>query len=194
MKVLSIDPGAKRLGYACISLENDEYRLLFSGIKGLERGTETFQAYRMNLIRYWVNNLSRILIRAEYAGALSKPNIVSEILPAVGGGNFAVATQNQLVLAALTTCQALAIERDFKWSEISAPTIKKNVTGLKPKEATKIQVRNAVLEVFPELKPRKKDIIADETDAIAIGLAGLGYKHGTKAQNPQRSLEELPYV
>lgn len=171
MRVLGLDPGALRMGYACIEADGPSYYLAASGIKGLARGeNEDFQDFRLRLIDYWCEQFPTIL-------DLWRPNlIVSETVPAVGGGNFIAATQSELAKTAITTCQAIAFLNSYEWKQIAANSIKKRLTG--NAKATKVGVRNAVIEIFPELAPRKKELTtyADESDAIGTSLVGAGYK------------------
>lgn len=174
-RILGLDPGALRLGFALVesSWHDNYYRLYTSGIKGLARGDkEKFGDFRHRLIAYWVEEFGCMLDGFERKG-LDK--IVSETLPAVGGGNFIAATQSELAKTAITTCQVIAYQRQVEWVEMAANTIKKKLTG--NHKATKVGVRNAVISVFPELLPRKKEltVYADEADAIGTALVGAGY-------------------
>ena len=195
-RILAIDPGALRLGWALVERKGDTYNLLESGIKGLDRDAdEPFSDYRRRLIKYWSLEWSRLLYRLNNTyGPVH--NIASERLPAVGGGNFIAATQSELAKVVITVCQTLAeISLVIIWNEWAANTVKKNLTG--NAKATKVNIRNAVIEVFPELKPRKKEILADETDAIGIGLVALGYKHNgiqrsKSLPSGERNSKELP--
>src|SRR4051794_6129659 len=78
LKVLAIDPGALRQGYACITKGNNgRFTLLFSGYDGLVRGDdEAYQAYRMRLVNYWVENFRSILHQANVRGEKCMPYIV----------------------------------------------------------------------------------------------------------------------
>src|SRR4051812_7190300 len=100
-RILGIDPGALRLGWAVVETSIDGFKLVDSGILGLERGELKFSEYRMDLIQYWVKRFPMLQ-------AMGCDFWYAERLPAVGGGNFVAATQSELAKTALTTLQALA--------------------------------------------------------------------------------------
>lgn len=135
--------------------------LVESGIYGLSRKPdEKYHAYRLRLIDYWVSQTDKMLRRR-------KPDvIVSEIVPIKG---FSDPSQAYLAGAAITAVHAVASLRKVNHKVVSAASVKKSVARHK---ATKVQIRNAVIEAFPELEPRRKEWtkIFDESDAIAIGL------------------------
>lgn len=170
MRILGIDPGALRLGWAVVEYGIDgNLRLIGSGIGGLERqGEEKYSDYRVRLIHHWVKEFRMF----ESFGC---DLWYAERLPAVGGGNFIAATQAELAKAVLTTLEAMAYLNAIPVHEVDASHVKKRLTG--KGAATKVGVRNAVIQVFPELWARKKEIVADESDAIGIALVGAGYKH-----------------
>ena len=189
-RTLAIDPGALRLGWAIVEREGTKFNLLDSGITGLVRNQdEPFSDYRRRLIRFWLEEWPKLRWK------MPIQSVASERLPAVGGGNFIAATQSELAKVVISVCQAQVWSEtdtlEFTWNELAANTVKKNLTG--NAKATKVNIRNAVMEVFPELKPRKKEILADETDAIGIGLVALGYKNdGIQRSKPLPSSEGNP--
>lgn len=103
---------------------------------------------------------------------------MSEIVPVVGGGNFVAATQSQLAATAVTTFQGIAVDRGYEIKQIGATTIKKKIGG--KQKATKVGVRNGVIELLPILVDHKKQWtkIFEEPDALAVGLTDLGYSIG----------------
>lgn len=167
---LFIDPGAERCGWAVLET-GPTY--VASGLLYFPREKEDFQPYRLALEA----------ITWERAGVLLdeyEPTIlVNETIPAVGGGNFVVATQSYLANVACTTIHAAAIDVGVPVAQISARTVQTAMAGKKKQgqKITKPQVRNGVIALLPELKPRIKDWVKvfDECDAIGIGLAYLGY-------------------
>lgn len=99
---------------------------------------------------------------------------VNETIPAVGGGNFAVATQSYLANCVVTCFHVCATLYDVECKQLSARTVQSAIAIRgNSKGITKVQVRNGVIARIPELKPRIKLLVADETDAIAIGLCAL---------------------
>lgn len=191
MRCLGIDPGALRLGWAISEREEDEYFLLDSGIIHIEREEgEAYSDYRRRLIRTWVEQFPLLFL------IVGLDLVAMEQLPAVGGGNFALATQDQLAKTAATTIQVMCEVHKQPWVEVAANTVKKKLTG--NGHATKVGVRNAVIGVYPHLASRKKELTehADESDAIGISLVGLGYKVGriSTTSRPSGSVETLPGV
>lgn len=170
-RVLGIDPGALRLGWAVVEIDDTELNYIDSGIMGISRDDdEKFAHYRLRLIKYWVKEF-------EFLDRLECSEWYVERLPAVGGGNFIAATQSELAKTVLTVIEALALISRRHVIELESSHIKSRLTG--NGKATKVRVRNEVIQVFPELWPRKKELTdtADESDAIGIALVGAGYKH-----------------
>jgi Holliday junction resolvasome RuvABC endonuclease subunit len=176
-RIIAIDPGAERLGWAVIDTENDEHRVVGSGIWGLARKpTEDFQPYKLRLIEYWVVKTPKLLRE------FPTTRLVNELMPAVGGGNFIAATQSELAKTALTVIQAFAIKQLVTVCQIGATSIKASIGG--SKKASKAKVRNGVIEALddPELAAELKrettgeKPVWDRSDAIATGLAHLGVK------------------
>jgi Holliday junction resolvasome RuvABC endonuclease subunit len=174
MKVLAFDPGAVRMGWAV--LEKHENKgvigtpiLHASGISGVRRGDLEYQHYRLQLIEFWLERTENLL---QY-----KPDlVVNEIIPAVGGGNFVVATQSQLAATAITTVQSVTLGKSIPVIQIGATTVKKRIGG--NGKATKVQVRNGAMALTNTQSLKKYwTSIMDEPDAIAIGLAAMGYSY-----------------
>lgn len=170
MKVLAIDPGAKRCGWAvCEGREHaNEIKYVASGILGQEQ-TLTYQEHRLGLIRYWLSSAHNLLY------AYSPDLVVSEIVPPTGGtiGNI---VNRQLALTVITTVQTMAFIEMKPVQQLGATTVKKRVaqTG----KATKPKVRDGVLRHLPELEPRRpewtgKNAVWDEVDALAVAIAYL---------------------
>lgn len=163
MRVLALDPGAKRMGWAFF----DPY-YMDSGVFGVEQKSLTYQDYRLTIVReftYWFHN--KIV-------TLHPDVVVSEMLPVRGFNNMAQAI---LAHAALTCCQAIAFDLSqvLGLKQIAAATVKTHIGG--KAKATKVQVRNGVLQLVPELVHKKSQWtkVFDEPDAIAVGLTQLGY-------------------
>jgi Holliday junction resolvasome RuvABC endonuclease subunit len=176
--VLAFDPGAKRMGWACIeeTAKNKPPQYHGSGYFGLERRVngskpEPYQDYRLRLVEFWIKKAPVMFSRY-------KPDVVvAEIVPPVGGGNFVVATQSQLVSGAITVVQTMALLDDLVLGQIGATSVKKKVGG--SGKATKVAVRNGVFKLMPYTEIFRKqwrdEDIFDISDAFAIGLAHLGY-------------------
>jgi Holliday junction resolvasome RuvABC endonuclease subunit len=170
MRVLGIDPGAERLGWAVIEAGKESPLYVGSGVLRCERGdTEEYQPYKVRMINEYVPQAVRIL--NEY-----KPEtVVSEIVPVVGGGNFVAATQGHVASVAVTLFHAFAIFAGIPIEQVGATSVKKKIGG--SGKATKVRVRNGVCNLLPELKPRIKEWVKefDEPDAIGVALTWLGY-------------------
>ena len=178
MPLLSIDGGAKRLGWALLDREGSKPVYYDSGIVTYEP-FEPFQAYRLGLIGHYVDALTRpgSVFDNSY---LPVTKMVNETVPAVGtfGG-----VQMYLVNVSMTVVQTIACLADVPVDQISARTVQSRIAiGAKPKgKVSKVQVRNGVFQLLPELEHRKSEWtkVFDEPDAIAVGLAYLGFKNGS---------------
>ena len=170
MKTLSFDPGAAKMGWACLESEETILPPIYhdSGLIELPRGDdEAFQTYKLRVIHYWAHKGRELLEKF-------KPDeVVSEIVPAMG---FERSVQNQLAQAAITSVQSTAFSVGFSVEQIGATTVKKAIGG--NGHATKATVRNGVVKLIPELRPMVKQWtkVFDEPDSIAVGLCHLGYR------------------
>ena len=168
-RILSIDPGAKRLGWAVVDFDIDDDAVyqpsyVSSGIIGLDRGIdETYVTFKNRLIKFFVPELEKLIEEC-------KPDlVVFEFLPIAGiKGNLA---QRTLAFAVATIAQAICVQQEIEFKEIAASSIKAILTG--NKQATKTQIKNAVIKAFPQLEPRKKEILPDESDALAVGVSWM---------------------
>jgi Holliday junction resolvasome RuvABC endonuclease subunit len=167
-RVLSFDTGAKRMGWSVL----DKGPLwVASGIMGLEKSEgQTFQEYRLDLIRYWVNETPTLL-------ETYKPtSVANETIPLIGGGSAAM--QSVLAASAITTVQTICFIYGVPVEQIAAVTVKARIGRVKT--ATKPKVRDGVISLLPELASRKSDWTKadtfDEPDAIGVGLVALGYR------------------
>jgi Holliday junction resolvasome RuvABC endonuclease subunit len=178
MRVLAFDPGAERMGYACVEKPLLQEAPICHGYAhfGLEQETNgnklSFQDYRLALIDYWLGT-------AEFLLHTYEPEVVvNEIVPPMGG-SAANQIQRQLATTALTTVQAVCRAYDIPVTQIAASTVKSKIGG--KGKATKVAVRNGVLKIAPQLS--KADFVssrsgketADTPDALAIAFTYLGY-------------------
>lgn len=172
VRVLAVDPGAERCGWAVL---DDGPKLVQSGILRTPREDMEYQDYRLYLEIRSLGYFDNLLY------AYQPDLVVNEIIPAVGGGNFVVATQSYLANCVVTCLHACAYREGMKVEQISARTVQSKIAVRgKSKKITKVQVRNGVIAHLPELKSRVSDLVADESDAIAIGLVALGVTTGPK--------------
>lgn len=169
MRVLSFDPGAERMGHAV--LESGP-KFIVSGVRYCNRWPkEAFQAYRLRLEQLWVEETIALL--DDYG----PDAIVSEIVPSTGFNN---ASQSYLANTAITVVHAIAYSRGIPVHQLSARHVQKQIAIRgKSKKITKPQVRNGVIQLLPELKPKlsKWVKIFEEPDALAVGLTYLGYSN-----------------
>ena len=168
-RILSIDPGAKRFGWAVIDFDVNEEMMyepsyVSSGCIGLDRNIdETYTVFKNRIIAFFVPEFGALL--EEY-----KPDlVVFEYLPITD--RIGQLGQRVLAFAAATTAQVLCVQKKIEYKEIAATSIKKTLCGTM--RATKTQIKKAVLEIFPQLEPKKKEISPDEADALAVGIAWM---------------------
>lgn len=168
MRLLAVDPGAERCGWALLE---PGPTLLRSGVLRCHReADEAFQPYRLRLEQKAGRFFDRILV--------VKCDIsMNEIIPAVGGGNFAVATQSYLANCVVSVLHDCAFRRGVEVRQIAARTVQSKI-GIKGRtgKVSKAGMRNGVLQHFPHLSMHVKDSDDwpwDRWDAIGIGLAAL---------------------
>ena len=116
MKVLGIDPGHKRLGFALTeSNAKNEIALRESGVIYHENDNQlTFNAYLNEGIANLCEQFPQVLHR-------TKPDfIVAEIIP-VGR----LGSNTELNVAAITVCKVIAWQWGIDWFEIAANSVKK---------------------------------------------------------------------
>lgn len=170
VRVIGMDPGAEKCGWAILDVygsgANVRYEYVYSYVHMLPKGSDKWTEYRRRLTTVWTD---------EFTGMLQfVPNVVcNELLPVTAGSPSAA--QRILGMTVVVVTHTICHQQGIECVEYAANTIKKRVTG--KGTSTKVKVRDAVLEIFPELLPRKKEFIKtpDETDAIATALVGAGY-------------------
>lgn len=160
MRLMAIDPGAKRMGWAVINKEKGETHLVDSGIIGIDRkSNESYQKYKLKVIEYYN-------VKAKELLAWHRPDVlIAEIVPIQGFHN---AAQSLLAATAATVFMSVAVNFNIEIKQVAAISVKKKITG--NRSATKVAIRNKVIELYPKLNARKAEFktIFDETDAIAI--------------------------
>jgi Holliday junction resolvasome RuvABC endonuclease subunit len=170
--VLAFDPGAERCGWAVV---HEGPSLEASGISRFTRTRNgkkvQYQVYRLELIDYW-------LAKAYDLMQIYNPDVVAtEIVPVQGAGEGGGSAGLALAATVANTIQAVAKLEGIEVVQISAARVKRRIGGIK--DATKVKVRNGVIELLPALESRRREWIDsaehDETDAIALGLVYLGY-------------------
>lgn len=167
--ILAVDPGAERLGYAALWLEESAVGSAGSGIIGLKRGSEEeYQTYRLRLISKFEQEATLLI------NAFQPELVVNETIPPVGG-NAANQIQRQLALTALTAFQTVAVQHGLELKQVAASTVKAKIGG--NRKAGKVAVRNGVFKVMPSTQIFKKQWVGvfDESDAFAVGLTHLGF-------------------
>lgn len=176
MKVLGIDPGQKRLGFALVQHNaKNEIILGESGVVFHDNENNlAFNAYLNEGIANLCEQFPQILHRA-------KPDcIVAEIIP-VGR----LGSNTELNVAAVTVCKVIAWQWGIDWHDIAANSVKKQVTG--DGRATKAKVKYCITERFPTLVKQNEDFKKQQKaegkkaegypqdlyDAVAVGWSGL---------------------
>jgi Holliday junction resolvasome RuvABC endonuclease subunit len=175
--LLSVDGGAERLGWAILDKVGGKPVYYDSGLVSFP-AYKPFQKYRLDLIDYYVDALTRpgSVFDNSFAPVTQ---VVNETVPAVGsfGG-----TQMYLVNVAMSVVQTIARLAGIPVDQIAARTVQSRIAvGPKRKKVSKVQVRNGVFQLLPELEYRKSDWtkVFDEPDSIATGLAYLGFVNGS---------------
>lgn len=183
-RLLAFDPGAERQGWAVLTRDAKRFKNKPPEYDGMgyfgvprkvnesSQKKKDFQPYRLSVIDLWIEQTPILIERYE------PDEIVSEIVPPVGGGQFVVATQSHLALCAITTVQTVAKQHGIPVHQIGATTIKARIGG--GKKATKVAVRNGVIKLMPSLADFKKEWtkVFEISDAFGAGLAHWGYKNG----------------
>lgn len=171
MRILSFDPGAKRMGWAVLEDGWTEPVYVASGVEWVEPLVEGWptQRYAHHLREYWVTRAQELF--NEY-----QPDVVAnETLPTTGFGSGAAGVQSILAGGAISAVQVMAIIYELPVTQVAAVTIKARIGG--KKTATKVKVRDGVFNLLPELASRKKEWVKifEEPDAIGVGLVALGF-------------------
>lgn len=179
MKLLSIDPGFKRLGYAIF---DEESNILDHGVySNRERKKdEKYQEYLNSGIYETYHWFGELLDKNKIT------NIISEIVPPITGkGNFGVSPQVPLVISVMAVCKIMAYEDEIEWEDISARTVKTIILG--DSSASKAAIRRLVVQEYPEIVKGRKltDIPFDETDAISIGMSFFPDLHYVKGKDSE---------
>lgn len=170
-KIIGIDSGAKKCGFACISntwAEEVGLSLIWADSIGQEAEVgEKYGEHRRRLVGDWTNFLAGLF--DEWTPSL----VVCETVPITGAAN--ASGQRLKALMVVVVAQVLCVQRGIVFTEVGANTVKKCLTG--NGLATKPKIREAVIDVFPELAERRKEMIQepDISDAVAVALTGAGY-------------------
>lgn len=176
MRLLAIDPGFKRFGYAIFD-ENAE--LITHGVRS-PREREKDEKYQNYLntglydMYHWFDELVE---------TYKVTHIIAEIIPPISNkGNFGISPQLPLVISVIAVCKIMAYEDEIEWKDISARSVKTMIVG--DSSASKAVIRRAVLAEYPEIQQERKltDIPFDETDAISIGMSYFPDLHYVKEE------------
>lgn len=182
MRILGLDPGFERLGFAILDLH--PFQLANMGVIPNEK--DPLLTFNENLnegIRHIIDQFQRILM------IYDPKEVAAEIVP-VGK----LGSRSETTVAAITVCKTIAFQYGIPWQDYGANTVKECVAH--DGQATKAQVRNAILALFPnwnephqqEKTRQKKDgikrppgIPQDAFDGAAVAVTHAVKNHG---QNP----------
>jgi crossover junction endodeoxyribonuclease RuvC len=142
MKILGLDPGLGHLGFGVVG--TSPFELTTMGI--IPNPVDPLLGYNENLnngIRNIAQQFQRILMLYD------PQEIAAEIVP-VGK----LGSRSETTVASITVCKTLAFTYGIPWTDYGANTVKKTVAG--DGVATKAQVRNAILLLFPDWKDKHK--------------------------------------
>lgn len=170
VNVLGLDSGFVRLGFGSL---RDGKLFRYGLICHPNDGTLEFNNYLDSGIHQIVDMFPRLLSMVE-------PDlVVGETVP-VGK----LGSSDSTVVAGITTCKVITYQWGIPWMNIAASTVKKRVTG--NGRATKAQVRNALISMYPalgdhhkQMKQQQKEagvtvkgLEDDVFDGIAVAIAG----------------------
>lgn len=172
IRILSIDPGAERCGWAVLDVDDHGVSAhVDSGILQFRREGMVFQEYRVKLEEASWFRFDSLL--TEYAPSV----VVNEIIPSVSSSsNFVLAGQSYLANTVVSVLHVCAVFHSIPVAQISAREVQSKIVLEKRKDQkiSKQQVRNGVLHSLPEIAHKKSEWIKskhwDESDALAIGL------------------------
>lgn len=162
---MGIDPGATRAGWAVI--DSGPIHIASGVIHHPRLSKQPFQEYRMELTERWVEEAFDLM--EEYEPDL----LVSETVPSRGPE---IMDQLYLANVQVTVLHAIAISYGVKVVQVSARSVQAKIAKRKPNvKVTKPQVRNGIIELFPELESLLKGSKTFErSDAIAVSAYQLG--------------------
>lgn len=150
MRVLGLDPGLKRMGFACVEQLDTHMELIDFGYFLNERDvTMTYNTHLNRAVGFLAEKFPALV--HEYAPRV----IAAEIVP-VGR----LGANTELVVAAITVCKVIAHQFGVEWVDYGANTIKQVATG--DGLATKARVRNAMLHRFASLDEAQREIKAKQ--------------------------------
>lgn len=191
MKVLGLDPGFERLGFGVV---HNEPKLTLETLGIIPTEWDHTRSWNENLnsgIENIADQFPRLLM------IYDPKEIAAEIVPTGKLGS-----KTELVISSITVCKVIAYLYGIPWKDYGANTVKKTVAS--EGNATKAQVRNAILELFPELKTKhqaekakqKKDgmkrppgIPQDAFDGAAIAVTHLFKEHNEQQWHESHSIK-----
>jgi len=143
LRVLGLDPGFERLGFGVVAEEPLELPTM--GVISYE--IDPLLTFNQNLnaaISNICDSFPRII-------QVYTPNeVAAEIVPSGKLGS-----KSELVVASITVCKVICYQWGIPWTDYGANTIKDTLTG--DGLATKAQVRNAILDLYPEWQTKFKE-------------------------------------
>lgn len=153
IKILSIDPGTKHMGFA--SFEGTE--LIDSGVKTVKQGSE----------KIIIGHIGEIITRII---AEKRPDYI-----AIEKNNFSQITQNVRLMRSIASMKYIAKKKGVLSYEFDIRTIRKEICN--DGNANKKRVSEVLITYFPELsiylKSNKKYVLRynmNMFDAVAVGL------------------------
>lgn len=147
MRVLGLDPGVAKAGWAIVGDRVDDYGL-FSPKSSQKKFNDKLNEEFMTSVRFFREKLNSV------------DAVAWEIVP-----SFGAMAQRDRVVGVATALKFATWEIGLPWVGIVPMSIKKTATG--NAKATKADMKNVALERFPEL-PADKKLPADIFDAVMI--------------------------
>lgn len=155
MRVLSLDPGATKAGWAVYDVDNEDVVGFGVFSAFIEKGL-TFNQNINETSRQAYHFFSFIL---DYYNVT---HVCWEVVPGFGGMGY-----RDRVLTVASSLKTLVWEKSFPWTEISPNGMKKLATG-----SGKAEKHDVEREVYHRVEyfPRVRGLPADVFDAVMIGL------------------------
>lgn len=161
IKVLGIDPGMIRLGFALVEKHEEDINIgPYALIAHPRDEKENYNPWINRGINQIVNEFPVLL-------SLTQPDIiVAETIP-VGK----LGSNSESAVAAITSCKVIAFQWGLPWRDIAARTVKKHFVG--DGDATKARVRNKALAMYPSLQEKHNALKEQSREAGEKPLKGL---------------------
>lgn len=155
MRVMAVDPGSANIGVSIF--DND--KLVYCTRLNYTSSYEKFVDKLNDILSKVYHEFLRLAHKYEVQA------ICWEIVPAIGNMNH-----KDFVVSVSAALKILAFHYELQWQGVPANTVKKLFTG--NGRASKDEMRDTVLQIFPDFKEKFPEIgfrAYDAYDSVAIG-------------------------